>query len=56
MSKIKMRTDSFPDESPLPALQMNAFLLYPHRVEKERSVSSSFIRTLIPSLGPHDLI
>ena len=35
MSGIRVPAWLVPGESPLPALQMAAFLLYPHKTEKE---------------------
>lgn len=50
-SRIKVQTDSVPDESSLSCLQMAAFLLCPYMVDRERanSLLSLLIKTLISS-------
>lgn len=42
MSKIKLPGDLIPSKSPLPGLQISAFLLYPHIVERESPGVSSY--------------
>ena len=54
MYSIKMLADSVPGEDPFPVLLVATFLPCPYIVEREWA-SSSLLRTLIPTWGPHSL-